>query len=84
MEKNKEKILKGLILDLAPNFTEEQITFKTDLINELMLNSISVIQLIVSIEDTFNIEIDDQYLLLEKLNTLEKLMEIINHYENND
>lgn len=83
MQMNNEKRLKGLILELAPNFTEEQITPTTDLVNELMFNSISIIQLVVSIEDAFDIEIDDEYLLLERLNTLEKLLEILNQHEDN-
>ena len=46
-------------------------------LTELGMDSIVFIHMIVQIEDQFEIEIPDEYLILNKLNTISKIAEII-------
>mgnify|MGYP000658121116 CR=1 FL=1 len=46
-------------------------------ITELGMDSIGFIQLIVEIEDEIGKEIPDSYLLLEEMNTLQKIYNVI-------
>ena len=74
-----ENILKKLILLCSENKDIEldNITFKTDLIKDCNFNSISIITLIVKIERAFNIEIDDEYLSLDKISSYNNLCKIL-------
>jgi len=75
--KAREVILKNQIKKTAPACGETQITYGTDLLDDLMLDSISIMQLIVSIEEEFDIEISDENLTPDKLNTFGKLLDIV-------
>lgn len=44
---------------------------------EYGLNSIDFIKLIIAIESEYNIEVDEEYLLIEKLGSKEKIFEYI-------
>lgn len=55
------------------NFTES-----TDIdLLELGVDSIMFIRIIIGLEDHFNIEIPDEYLLLTELNTVSKIVNLI-------
>ncbi|MEJ6950343.1 acyl carrier protein [Natronospora cellulosivora (SeqCode)] len=58
---------------------EEEITYNqiNDDLTLLNIDSITFIRLIVIIEDEFNIEIPDEYLILNKMNTVNKIVNII-------
>ena len=50
----------------------------------LGMDSISFMKLIVAIESKFNIEVDDEYLLIEVLDTKNKLNELLERVVKND
>lgn len=46
--------------------------------DEILLDSIEFVSIIISLEDVFNIEVPDEYLLIEKLNTFEQFCDLVN------
>lgn len=52
------------------------LTLESHLINELNINSAHVIDIVLDIENEFDIEIDDESII--KMETLQSVMEIIN------
>lgn len=69
-----EQQLKRLVLENTLSLEQtEDIGDETDLINDLNYDSIAAIQLIVDIENTFNIEVEDAYLSLEAIAQFGKL-----------
>ena len=69
--------LKKIINFCGDSVDIDQINEETDLVRDFAFNSISIIQLIVQIENEFDIEIDDEYLLQEKLSPYKSLVEIL-------
>ena len=55
-----------------------------DNLMSLGMDSISFIKLIVAIEREFDIEVDDEYLLIDRLDTKSKLNELLERVVNND
>ena len=49
----------------------------TDLIDDLGFDSINIISLVVSIETEFDIEIPDEFLLLEKLRSYKEIKKMV-------
>ena len=41
------------------------------------MDSITFIRIVVELEETFNIEIPDEFLLIPEMNTVEKMMNIV-------
>lgn len=78
--KTMEKIIRDLIsqiVELEKNVTDS-IDLDTDLV-EYGLNSLNAIELVVRLEEEFEIEVDDENLLIDNINTINKLMSIINN-----
>ncbi|MCX8131469.1 MAG: phosphopantetheine-binding protein [Clostridia bacterium] len=73
----KERALKELIIELAPSFKEEQINHNTNLIEDLMLDSISIMRLVVNLENKFDIELNDSDLVIEKLIIFSELLKLV-------
>ncbi len=78
MDKNEliaelKKIVKPYVQDETgfDNLSEE-----TDFINDLKINSANLVDVILDVEDAFDIEIDDES--MEKMLTVKAAMEIIN------
>lgn len=75
-----EPILKERLIELIKkNITDagfQELDEKQD-ITELGMDSIGFIKLIVEIEDEIGKEIPDSYLLLEEMNTLQKIYNVI-------
>lgn len=75
--------LKELIIKNAnPSFVESTNIDDTafqDLMGNLGYDSISIISLVVDIESRYDIEIDDNYLLIDNLNNIDNLIEIISN-----
>jgi len=46
---------------------------KNDDLRELGLDSVAFIQMVVALEDASGKEVDDEYLLLDSMNTIEKI-----------
>ena len=53
-----------------------EINDDTDL-SILGLTSINLIKVIIFVEDKYDVELDDEYLLVEKLNTVNKIVDCI-------
>ncbi|SCJ67350.1 acyl carrier protein [uncultured Clostridium sp.] len=69
-----EQQLKRLVLENTLSLERtEDISDETDLISDLNYDSIAAIQLIVDIENTFGIEVEDAYLSLEAIAQFGKL-----------
>ena len=75
---NSLDLLKCIIIELVPDFAPQDITLETDLLNDLSLDSIIFIKMIINIESVFNISIDDEYLLIEKLRKVSYILDVIN------
>ncbi|MFT7234238.1 MAG: acyl carrier protein [Cyclobacteriaceae bacterium] len=54
----------------------ESLTLESHLINELNINSAHVIDIVLDIENEFDVEIDDESIM--KMETIQSVMEIIN------
>jgi len=72
-----EETLKEVIVECGDDISIDQINENVDLVRDLNYNSINLIQLVIGLENAFNIEIDDDNLLLEKLSPYKKLVEIL-------
>ena len=72
-----ENHLKELIISCGEDILINDINENTDLVRDFNFNSISLIQLVVNIESAFNIEIDDENLLFERLSPYKGLVKII-------
>lgn len=73
-----KKIVKELIIkDASRNVEEKDVTDSALLIEDLSYNSISIISLIVDIEDYFSLHFDDAYLLIENINKVESLVSYV-------
>lgn len=81
---NIESRLKKIIKLCNQNVDINSIGNKTNLVEDLGFDSISIIQLVVELENEFDIEIDDKYLLIESLSPFYSLIDIINHSINNE
>jgi len=77
MINNVEEELKRIIFSCGENIVKADINENTDLVNDFGFTSINLVQLVVEIEEVFNIEIDDDYLSLEKLSPYKSLLEIL-------
>ena len=56
---------------------EVEIIEYADLINDLGMDSITFISMVVEIEAYFNMEVPDDYLLMEKFKTVDDIVKII-------
>lgn len=66
--------IKQLILRSCTNeITVTEINQNTRLVEDLGMDSVSIIQLICNIESKYNIIFEDEYLLIDKLNTVSSL-----------
>ncbi len=77
-----EERLKEIIFSCKCGINSSDINEEIDLIKDFGFDSISIIKLIVEIENSFDIEIEDQYLLLEKLSPYKELVGIVENYLN--
>lgn len=83
-EVTKERILEVVNTNLENEsgaVTDEQ--YDADL-SELGMDSIHFIQIIVSLEETFECEVPDSKLLLTEMNTVNKMFEVLTNIESID
>ena len=52
-------------------------TGKNDDLRELGLDSVAFIQMVVALEDASGKEVDDEFLLLDSMNTIEKIERVL-------
>ena len=81
MLENSKKTIYECVKKYIPSINEEM--FDVDF-EKMGLDSISAISLIVDIEEILNLEFDDDDLVFSKINSINKLFEIIRRYEQED
>ncbi|MCT0016552.1 acyl carrier protein [Lactococcus lactis subsp. lactis] len=69
--------LKKIIILAADNVKVDNISKSTNLINDLSFDSVNFMQLIIGIEDEFDIELDDTDLQQDNLSSYDYLKNII-------
>lgn len=72
-----EEKLKEVIASCGDGVVIEKINEDSDLVRDFNFSSINIIQLVVQIESDFDIEIDDENLLPEKLSPYKRLVEML-------
>lgn len=65
------------IVEVTEDVTPLDINDNSDLIDDLNFNSINIISLVISLETEFDIEIPDDFLILEKLRSYRQIKELI-------
>lgn len=75
----REDILDKVLKVLNTNLENTEITFAQteDDLSALGMDSITFIRTIVALEEEFDIEIPDEYLLLTEMNTISKMTDVI-------
>lgn len=51
---------------------------KINIFDDLAFDSLEFVQLVIDLEQAFDIEIPDEYLLMDSLSTVEKICQVIN------
>lgn len=69
-----ESKLQELIVSNGEDVDYKKINEDTDLVRDFNFDSINLIQLVVNIEKTFNIEINDEDLAIEKISQYKELV----------
>ena len=74
-----KEITKEEILEIVNSVQDMEVTVDQcdDNLLELGLDSIKFIQIIVSLEETFECEIPDEKLLLTEMNSVNKMLEVL-------
>jgi len=67
--------MENMIREILHEIVSEQAgaAGKNDDLRELGLDSVAFIQMVVALEDASGKEVDDEYLLLDSMNTIEKI-----------
>lgn len=75
----REDILDKVLKVLNANMENTEITFEQteDDLSALGMDSIVFIRVVVALEEAFDIEIPDEYLLLTKMKTISKMTDVI-------
>ena len=75
----REDILDKVLKVLNANIENTEITFeqKEDDLSALGMDSIVFIRVVVALEEAFDIEIPDEYLLLTEMKTISKMTDVI-------
>lgn len=71
------KKMDNAIIAGAEGISSFDLNDNTDLIDDLSFDSISIISLVVNLEIEFNIEIPDDFLLLENLRSYSRIKNLI-------
>ena len=75
----REDILDKVLKVLNANLENTEITFEQteDDLSALGMDSIVFIRVVVALDEAFDIEIPDEYLLITEMNTLSKMTDVI-------
>ncbi len=74
---NIEEKLKNVICSCGNDIDYNRINYESDLVRDYGFSSIDFIQLVLELENVFKIEIDNEYLLIEKLSSYKSLIQIL-------
>lgn len=72
----KQKVI-DILIDIGGINDKNQITNNTRLVEDLNFSSIHLIQLIVILEEKFNVELPNAVLSVESLNTVDDIVNIL-------
>ena len=72
-----KKVDRIIINSSSATIIEQILNSETDLVSDLMFDSISIISLVIELEKEFNFEFDDDFLRLEYLHHYDWLIEYI-------
>ena len=75
MENIQEKTLE--IINNAIEAAEISVDHSGDDLSQLGMDSITFIRIVVAVEETFGIEVPDEYLLMTEMNTVDKIINVI-------
>ncbi len=73
--------IKNLIKSILKSENINEIGIDESLL-DLGLDSIKTIELVVELEDCFDIEVDQDDLIIDNFTTISKIMELVNRYIN--
>jgi acyl carrier protein len=83
MKMRVEEKIKQIIYSIIGNDDcNSSITDDSDLINDIGMDSIQIMQLVVELENEFNIEFDDDDLVMENLAKVNNLVQLIDNLNN--
>ena len=74
---NIEQIIREIILSNLLNPKEVNISAQTNLVKDIGMDSISLIMMVVSIEEKFNIELPDDFLTEDNLSSYSNIVSIV-------
>ncbi len=74
---NKEKVI-GILKDVVNRTIPENWMERGGMLSELSIDSLEYIKIVVQIENTFDIEFDDEALVLEKFTNVDDICAYIN------
>ena len=71
--------MENMIREILHEIVSEQAgaAGKNDDLRELGLDSVAFIQMVVALEDASGKEVDDEFLLLDSMNTIEKIERVL-------
>ncbi len=72
-----ENKLKKIIVNCNSNANIDIINMETDLVADFGFESVDLVQLVIDMETSFNVEFEDEYLVIERLSPYKELVEII-------
>lgn len=72
-----EEVIREIILSNSLNSKEVNITLETNLIKDIGMDSISLMMMVVSIEDKFNIELPDEFFTEDNLSKFGNIVSIV-------
>lgn len=72
-----EEVIREIILSNSLNSKEVNITLETNLIKDIGMDSISLMMIVVSIENEFNIELPDEFFTEDNLSKFGNIVSIV-------
>lgn len=76
------EIIKNIIIEILKLDEEQAMGLREDTnLIELGLDSLSSVEIVVNLEDKFNIMIDDDELLVENMASIDLLTDLVNKYK---
>lgn len=71
------KKIQDIIISIVPQCSKEQICMDSNLIEDLMFDSIKLMELVVELENIFDIVVHEDDLTIEKIGTFSGLYNIV-------
>lgn len=75
--RNVEEVIRSIIVENLPFQQEVNIISETNLLEDIGMDSITLMMMVVSIEERFNIELPDEFLTVQSLSNFGKLVNMV-------